>query len=119
MLGDAAKADDAMQETFVRAARGVARYEPGADVHDWVFSHARKVVADHPSSAPEGIVPEVPSELDASWARRALRGLGPELREILVCREVLGWDRDTIAARLSMEPDIVVQRLSSARAAAF
>ncbi|MFN2198527.1 MAG: RNA polymerase sigma factor [Anaerolineales bacterium] len=35
-LGDPAEADDAVQETFIRAARSLHRYQPGSNLRAWL-----------------------------------------------------------------------------------
>ena len=45
--GDAAVAEDLMQETLLRAMEGLARYEGRASLATWLFSIASRVAADH------------------------------------------------------------------------
>ncbi len=116
MLGDVHEAEDALEETFVRVARSSARYEPGTSIRTWILGIARRVAADlrpTPSAAP-GPLPTEPGE-DVVWARRALRALPVEDRELIVCREVLGWDVRTIAGALGMEEAEVIESLAGAR----
>ena len=116
MLADEAEAEDALQETFVRLARSLGRWDPGTDAAARVFGIARRVAADvrpTPSAHP-GPVPEAASDLNA-WARRALRALDAEHRELVVARDILHWDDATIAARTGLLPDDVPVRLRDAR----
>lgn len=46
MCGDPHQAEDLMQETFVRAIRAAARYNPQAAVRTWLFSIASNLVRD-------------------------------------------------------------------------
>jgi RNA polymerase sigma factor (sigma-70 family) len=116
MLGDERDATDGMQETFVRVARAVGRYEAGTDPEGWVFGISRNVAADMrptPASPPEEFPP--PAGEEELWARRALRALPIDLREVLVFEEILRWDPARIAATLGIEPDEVSQRMLAAR----
>lgn len=116
MLADERDAEDALQETFVRLARSLGRWDPGTRAAARVFGIARRVAADvrpTPSAHP-GPVPTDPSELNA-WARRALRALDPEHRELVVARDLLHWDDETIAARAGLLPSEVPARLRDAR----
>lgn len=114
MLGDEREAEDAMQETFVRAARAVERYDAETDPEQWVFGLARRVAADiRPTpSAPPGETP--PTDGDpAEWARRSLRALPAELREVVVLRNILRWDVEHIARTIDVDGDEVSRRLQS------
>jgi len=116
MLGDDREASDGMQETFVRVARAVGRFEGDTDAEGWVFGIARRVAGDmRPTPAsPPGEFPPPAGEEDV-WARRALRALPIELREVLVCGEILRWDAARIAATLGIDTDEVEQRTLAAR----
>jgi DNA-directed RNA polymerase specialized sigma24 family protein len=119
MLGDDREAEEGMQETFVRVARAVGRYDAETDAGDaegWVFAIARHVAADlrpTPASPPGEFPP--PAGGEAEWARRALRALPIELREVLVCEEILRWDTARIAATLGVDTDEVANRILGAR----
>jgi len=115
MLGDDRDADEGMQETFVRVARAVGRYDGKSDAEAWVFGIARRVAADlrpTPASPPE--YPPAAGEED-EWARRCLRALSLELREVLVCEEILRWDTPRISAALGMPAEDVDHRKLAAR----
>ncbi len=45
--GNAHDAEDLTQETFVRAWRGIARFDPTRDFAAWLFTIARRVAANH------------------------------------------------------------------------
>lgn len=116
MLGDQREAEEGMQETFVRAARGIERYDASTDAEAWVFQIARRVAADiRPTpAAPLGEAP--PAGGDAvEWAKRSLRALPLELREVLVLKELLKWSTDRIAAALAVDATEVSTRLLQAR----
>lgn len=115
MLGDQREAEEGMQETFVRAARGIERYSDDVAPEAWIFSIARRVAADiRPTPAsPLGETP--PSEDTAEWAKRSLRALPTELREVVVLKELLRWKPERIASALGCEPAEVTHRLLLAR----
>jgi len=116
MLGDQREAEEGMQDTFVRAARGIERYDGEMDPEVWIFSIARRVAADiRPTpAAPLGEAP--PADGDAvEWAKRSLRALPIELREVLVLKELLRWNPDRIAATLEADRSDVTKRLLLAR----
>ena len=114
MLGDEREAEDAMQEAFVRAARAVERYDANTDPELWIYGLARRVAADiRPTpSAPPGETPPVDGD-PADWARRSLRALPAELREVVVLRNILRWDVDHIARIVGVGTDEVARRLQS------
>lgn len=116
MLGDQREAEAGMQDTFVRAARGIERYHVTDDPEAWIFSFARRVAGDlRPTpAAPLGEAP--PADGDTmEWARRSLRALPLELREVVVLKELLRWTPDRIATVLAIEPTEVTHRLLLAR----
>jgi len=116
MLGDDREASDGIQETFVRVARAVGRYDADTDPEAWVFGIARRVAADMrptPASPPGSFPP--PDGEEEEWARRALRALPIELREVLVCEEILRWDLPRIAAALGADAADVTERMLAAR----
>jgi RNA polymerase sigma factor (sigma-70 family) len=115
MLGDEREAEDAMQETFVRLARAVERYDSSTDAEAWVFAIARRVAADiRPTPAsPPGEVPPSDGSM-AEWAQRSLRALPLELREVIVLKEILRWKPERIATTLSSTEAEVADRLLNA-----
>lgn len=115
MLSDEREAEDAMQEAFVHVARAAGRYDPAAEARTWLFGVVRRVARDHPLArqAPgASLPPESPG-----WGARALRTLPPDLREVLVMRELLGWDVAAIASVLGPDAGNVAGKLLDAREA--
>ena len=47
MVGNTATADDLLQETLLRIARGLTNFEGRSSVKTWAFSIATRVAADH------------------------------------------------------------------------
>jgi RNA polymerase sigma-70 factor (ECF subfamily) len=106
MLGDDREAEEGLQETFVRVARAVGRYDKGTDAEAWVFGIARRVAMDlrpTPASPPFEFPPD--SGDAGEWVRRSLRALPVELREALVCQRILGWDNARISAVFGITPE--------------
>lgn len=116
MLGDQREAEAGMQETFVRAARGIERYDASQDAEAWVFAFARRVAGDmRPTpAAPLGEAP--PEEGNATeWAKRSLRALPLETREVVVLKELLRWTPERIGKVLGLESSDVTHRILLAR----
>ncbi len=103
-LGDDGAAQDAVQETFLRAWRSSSRFDPElASLRVWLFAIARNTVVDsirrdsarpwqrELSAAPE-LLADVPPAVDgldevmmAGWiVEEALRQLSPEHRDAIV-----------------------------------
>jgi RNA polymerase sigma-70 factor (ECF subfamily) len=116
MLGDEREAEDAMQETFVRLARAVERYDSSTDAEAWVFGIARRVAADirpTPASPPGEVPPSDGPDME-EWAQRSLRALPLELREVIVLKEILRWKPQRIATTLGTTESEVADRLLNA-----
>ena len=116
-LGDAALAEELVQETFVRLWQSAERYDPAqGTVGTWVRMIARRVAVDmqrRASVRPRSAMGEAPEGAAVSDdatersligldVREALEGLSPDHREVLL----LGYDEDLtqreIAERLSI-----------------
>jgi len=74
MLGSAFEAEDAVQETLIRAWRGLARFEGRAQVRSWLYRIATNVCLDMLSSRQRRARP-----MDLGPALTADSGLGPAL----------------------------------------
>lgn len=123
-LGDTGLAEEAVQETFVRAWRAAGRYDRRqSSPRTWLFAICRNVVVDllrarsvrpRPSDAE---VTDVPEDTDLErlllgmQVEEALRRLSPEQRHILV--EVHLRDRAPaeVAAELRIPPGTVRSRV--------
>jgi len=80
-----------------------------------VFAIARRVAGDiRPTPAsPPGEVPPEGGDME-EWARRSLRALPLELREVVVLKEILRWKPDRIASALGIAESGVADRLLEA-----
>lgn len=101
LLGDETEAEDVVQETFIRAFRGLARYEERDSFRAWLFQilvHRCRTAAAKRSRFRERFVNDERSAVRAAVAgdeglvdarrrlARALDGLDPEHREAFLLR---------------------------------
>jgi RNA polymerase sigma-70 factor (ECF subfamily) len=126
LLGDDAVAEDAFQQTWLRVAERIGRYDARRPFGPWLFAVARNLALDHlrrrgPQSLEEIDEPEAPRDSDplaraAAGQRKAgiaeaVAGLAPLDREVLTLRfeedlalpqlaETLGVPVPTAKARL-------------------
>jgi RNA polymerase sigma-70 factor, ECF subfamily len=136
ILANTDDAEDAAQETFLRALRGLPRFRGDAAFRTWLFRIAVNVClqskaaarreADTRSSAPWDEAGASNAPADASPERIALRHLQvmealhallPRHRAILLLREVEGWSVPEIAAALQWNEKRVRNELYKARRA--
>ena len=111
------RADDAFQETFLRALRAYGRLEHGEHLRAWVLTIARNVALDvHRRTRPTGELPELP-HIDGEPPFVALStltdGLPPKERAAVVLRYGYDLDYDQIATALGSSPDAARQAASS------
>jgi RNA polymerase sigma-70 factor, ECF subfamily len=146
VLGSTSEAEDAVQETLVRAWRGFDHFEGRSALRSWLYRIATNVCIDmqrgpqrrarpvdmSPSTAvesapadsrPDGVV-AMPDPADQAVARdtvrqafaTALRHLPPRQRAVLVLREVLRWKATEVAELLDATVPSVNSLLQRARA---
>jgi len=131
--GDAADADDAAQETFVRVYRSLSSYDPSRPFAPWLRKIAWNTALSVRRNARAG-VPRVPEDdapepvdpapdpsaaaerkQEAERVAGAMAGLPAELRAVLVLRAVEGLSYAEIAEATGVPPGTVMSRLSRAR----
>src|SRR5205814_2134696 len=118
MLGSLHDADDALQETMLRAWRGSERYEPRARLGAWLHTIATNVcltAISHRQRRPAETIAELehlepyPDRLLDDLVERetvelafvaAIQLLPPKQRAVLILRDVLGWSANEAAAAL-------------------
>lgn len=135
MLGSASEAEDAVQETLLRAWRGAERFEGRSAVRTWLYQIATNVCSDAAKArsrrpvpvAQAGELTAASAELDPAElaltrenARLALVAavakLPPRQRAVLLLREVLCWRAAEVAELLGTSVEAVNSALQRARA---
>jgi RNA polymerase sigma-70 factor, ECF subfamily len=137
MLGSSFDAEDAVQETLLRAWRASGQFEGRAPVRSWLYRIATNVCLDALAHTARRPVPveEVPESVDPSrqpedpsdraLAREELRlaiiaatgSLPPRQRAVLMLREVLSWRASEVAELLGTTPAGVNSALQRAHSA--
>ncbi len=129
-------AEDLVQETYVKALRGLDSFEPGTNFKAWIFrimrncfltsktglAATRTVSQEDITETLEQVEDSNPETIliqleEASLAREILRQLPLPFREILILNEVEHLKYKEIALVLSLPIGTVMSRLARARAA--
>lgn len=132
ITGDAAEAEDAAQEAFVKAYRSMRRFRPGAPFRPWLMTivanearNRRKAAGRRASltlraademEKEDPISPEasVVAEERRSELMKELEGLREEDRVVISCRYFLGLSEAETAAALGCAKGTVKSRTSRA-----
>ena len=128
ILTNHADAEDAVQQGLINAVRNLANFDGRSSLTTWGHRIAinaaldlRRRQAARPTASIE-LQTTQPAESDATEAiaarelvRDALRQLPDEHAEVIVLRELLGYDYADIAAQLNVPVGTVRSRLSRAR----
>ncbi len=145
ILGDDEEARDAVQDAFLRAFRGMDRFEGGSRLSTWLHRIAVNAalmrLRRRRRKPEESLEPLLPTfregghhqEAFASWAepvdqsleraetrelvRRLIDQLPESYRTVLVLRDIEGLDTEETAAALVLTPNAVKIRLHRARQA--
>ena len=122
-LGDAGPAEEAVQETFLRAWRAGERFDPEiGSLRTWLFAILRNVVIDlgraravRPRVAPEGGVEPSVEPLDdalVAWqVEEAMRRIGDDHRRVLVETHYRGRPYAEVAEELGVPEGTVKSRV--------
>jgi RNA polymerase sigma-70 factor (ECF subfamily) len=121
-LGDFGLAEEAVQETFVRAWRAGERFDPEiGSLRTWLFAILRNVVIDlgrarasRPRVAEGGIEPSVEplEQVLLSWQiEEAMRRIGEDHRHVLVETHFRGRPYNEVAAELGVPEGTVKSRV--------
>ncbi len=115
-LGDRHAAEEAVQETFLRAWRAADRYDPTRPLRPWLFAILRNVVVDEtrsragraaphpdePEPAPGDGVDPLESSVNGLLVSEALRRIGPDHRTVLVETYFRGRTYAEVSQRLGI-----------------
>jgi len=137
MLGSAHDADDALQETMLRAWRAIGRFEPRAELSSWLYRIATNVclrmieqrgrleaaaVDAYLQPYPDVLLEEGTPEHEAERRETiglafvaAMQLLPPRQRAALVLRDVLGWSAREAADVLGVSVAAANSALQRAR----
>jgi RNA polymerase sigma-70 factor (ECF subfamily) len=121
-LGDSGLAEEAVQETFLRAWRAGDRFDPEiGSLRTWLFAILRNVVIDlsraraaRPGVAESGIEPSVEpfDEALLAWQiEEAMRRIGEQHRQILVETYYRGRPYAEVAEQLGIPEGTVKSRV--------
>jgi RNA polymerase sigma-70 factor (ECF subfamily) len=133
LCGNAADAEDLVQETYARALGGAARFEDGSNLRAWLFRILRNSFIDR--ARRRNVVLEIPDDtidlksselwdtaaldqlryLTAADVARAIQALPIEFR-FVVYLELEGFSEAEIADIVRCAPGTVKSRLSRAKA---
>jgi RNA polymerase sigma-70 factor, ECF subfamily len=137
MLGSPHDAEDVVQETLLRAWRGLDRFERRAGIKTWLYRIATNACLDEVERRPRRLEPVQPypdAQLDeaaspiadpaARYAQRegmelafltTIRRLPGRQRAVLILRDVLGWTAPEVADLLDTTVAGVTSALQRAR----
>ena len=120
---DRARAEDLVQDTFLRAWRGLAGLRDPAAVKSWLYTILRREYARHceryqPALValdPDDTAAPTPDDVECWQLRRALQQLDAEYREPLLLQVLGGFSGEEIARMMNLSPAAVMTRLFRAR----
>lgn len=131
MCGDAQLAEDAAQETFIRAWQNLPSYRPGTPLRNWLYRMAVNVGTDmlrkekrilpddihelHLTDGSPGPEAQVSQKERAGLVQKAVLSLPEASRAVLVLREYEGLSYQEISSTLDIPVGTVMSRLNYAR----
>jgi len=137
MLGNAHDAEDAAQDTFIKAYQNLKNFRPDSSLYTWLYRIAVNTCIDYKrkpfweslfkrSSEGEALVLDPPSDEPSperlyeskqtgAALQAALNRLSPKLRAVIVLKEIEGLSYEEIAAALDISIGTVKSRISRAR----
>jgi RNA polymerase sigma factor (sigma-70 family) len=111
------RAEDAFQETFLRALRAYGRLEHGEHLRAWVLTIAQNVALDalRRTRATSELVDAAMDDAEPAYAALAelTDGLGPKERAAVVLRYGYDLSYEQIASALGSSPDAARQATST------
>lgn len=134
---DRAEAEDLVQETYMKALKGFASFQPGTNFRAWIYKILRNTfltsrtglkaartvsLDDEQEPVAEPAVPETPESVllaraDQQAIQCALEQLPVKFREIILLCDVEEMSYQEIAGALEIPMGTVMSRLSRARKA--
>ncbi|HYP29336.1 MAG TPA: sigma-70 family RNA polymerase sigma factor [Blastocatellia bacterium] len=132
MLGRDEEAKDATQETFLSAYRNLSKFRGESKFSSWIYRIAINICNTKLRSRPKGLLSieeqrdvngfEIAADLDdlsdniqqeqiAAHVKRALQGLPPEMRQVIVMKEYEGLKFVEIAEILGIPLSTVKTRM--------
>lgn len=125
LVGDRDGADDLVQDTLERAVRKFHLWRPG-DLRAWLFSIMHNVFVNQIKSRKIGLDVEIDEETlaariptvtgtDVMDLQRALRGLAPEQREVVLLVALEDMSYADVSRALGIPIGTVMSRLSRGR----
>lgn len=125
--GDAAAADEGVQETWVRAARGLPDFQWRSSLKTWLagiairwwreFERAAGREAELPDEAELPPAPPICREIERLDLERALASLAPGYRRAILLHDVEGYTHEEVAALTGVDVGTSKSQLSRARSA--
>jgi RNA polymerase sigma-70 factor (ECF subfamily) len=130
VLGDRARAEDAVQETLARAWRARESFDPArGSLRTWLFGIERNLLVDtarHRARGPgdevtlelvdDPAAPDAGDPVDPTWLVGVLDALGPLHRAVVVDVCLAGWTCAEVARRSGVPEGTVRSRLHYALA---
>ena len=122
VLRDRGHAEEAAQQTFVKAWQAADRVDPNRDIGPWLYTIARRVAIDvyrrerrHATVELEDReIAVLPPSIEAAWeewqVRLAIEGLPSDERDILKHMYFLGYTQEETAQRLDVPVGTVKSR---------
>jgi RNA polymerase sigma-70 factor, ECF subfamily len=132
MLGNSLDAQDAAQDAFIKAYRGMKDFRPDASLYTWVYRIAVNTCLDHKKKSRhdplkgevllEQLETSEPSpesryqiKKNSEALQSALQQLPQNLRSAIVLKEIEGLSYEEIATVLDISLGTVKSRISRAR----
>ena len=123
LLGNHDDAEDALQETFLRAIRGLPKFRHDAQLKTWLtriairvcLEQRRRPQLEHALPAPTPTLSPETQTVNRLWLQSALSELSPRRRAIFLLKEVEGWSLAEIAKATGTNTPLVKVELYRAR----
>lgn len=124
MAPDDHAAEEIVQDTFMKAYRGLGSYRGDSAITTWLYAICRRTALDRGRRRSADVVP-----LDAAWSvpargvaadervvlEAAIAGLPDDEREAFVLSAVLGYSQEEAAALIGIPASTLRSRTSRAR----